>query len=112
MHVGLVDENDTLPDEAALALALFDHAGTDRATCDDVLEAISVRLAAVARGSTAALDQAAALATALVKEFEVATLTFAPRLRARLLKSIALMLRYWFVMLRTNAPTSYPCGDL
>jgi hypothetical protein len=69
MHVGLVDENDTLPDEAAPALALFDHAGTDRAACDDVLEAISVRLAAVAGGSTAALDQAAALATALVEEF-------------------------------------------
>ncbi|USR01662.1 MULTISPECIES: hypothetical protein [Sphingomonas] len=55
MHLGLVDENDTLPDEAAPALALLDHAGTDRAACDDVLEAISVRLAAVAGGSQAAL---------------------------------------------------------
>jgi hypothetical protein len=37
MHVGLVDENDTLPDEAAPALALLAHADTDRATCNDVL---------------------------------------------------------------------------
>jgi hypothetical protein len=56
MHVGLVDEDDIRPDVAALALALLDHAGADRATYDDVLEAISVRLAAVARGSTAALN--------------------------------------------------------
>ena len=57
MHVGLVDENDTLPDEAALAWALLDHADTDRAICDDVLEAISIRLAVVAGGSTAALGE-------------------------------------------------------
>lgn len=69
MHLGLVDENDILLDEAALALALLDHASADRATYDDVLEAISVRLAAVAGDLTVALNQAAALATALVEEF-------------------------------------------
>ena len=69
MHLGLVDENDILLDEAALALALLDHASADRATYYHVLEAISVRLAAVAGDLTVALNQAAALATALVEEF-------------------------------------------
>ncbi len=69
MHLGLVDEDEILLDEAALVLALPDHAGTELTAYDDVLEAIAVRLAAVAGGSTAAPEQATALATVLAEEF-------------------------------------------
>lgn len=69
MQLGLVDEDEIRLDEAALALALLDHPGTDLDAYDAVLEAIAVRLAAVAGEATAAPAQAAALATVLAGEF-------------------------------------------
>ena len=69
IHLGLVDEDEILLDEAGLVLALLDHAGTDLAPYEHVLEAIAARLAVIGDGSTAAPERAAALATVLAEEF-------------------------------------------
>jgi len=69
MHLGLVEEDEILLDEAALSLAFLDHPDADLTPYDDVLETIALRLAAVAGEATAAQEQAAALSMVLADEF-------------------------------------------
>jgi regulator of sirC expression with transglutaminase-like and TPR domain len=69
IHLGLVEEDDIVLDDAALSLARLDHADTDLAPYDDLLEAIGERLAAFAGPTTTAQDQAAALAAVFADEF-------------------------------------------
>lgn len=69
VQLGLVDEDEIVLDEAALSLALLDHADTDLTVYYDELESIAVRLAAVAEGTTAAHEQAVALSMVFAEEF-------------------------------------------
>lgn len=69
LQLGLIDEQDITLDEAALALALLDHADADPAPYQDLFETIAVRLDAVDGDATAAAARAAALAQVLHAEF-------------------------------------------
>lgn len=62
-RLGLIDEDDIILDEAALALALSDHPDTDPAPYRAVLEAIAIRVDRVAAGA----EDAGARADALVE---------------------------------------------
>ncbi|HXH14702.1 MAG TPA: transglutaminase-like domain-containing protein [Sphingomonas sp.] len=68
-QLGLVDEDEIVLDEAALSLALLDHVGRDLTPYHDVLDAIDLRLAAVAGDTVDAHEQAAALSEVFADEF-------------------------------------------
>jgi regulator of sirC expression with transglutaminase-like and TPR domain len=68
-RLGLVDEDDIELDEAALSLALLDHAGTDLDPYYDLLDAIEARLEIVGGDAEEPADRADALATVLAGEF-------------------------------------------
>ena len=68
-QLGLIDEDEIVLDEAALALALLDHAGADAAPYRKTLAAITARLQTEGAGARGARDRAAALAQVLAAEF-------------------------------------------
>lgn len=68
-HLGLIDEDEIMLDEAALILALLDHADADIGPYDDILEAIALRLATVGSSATSAGRRAAVLVQVLAEEF-------------------------------------------
>ena len=67
-NLGLVDEEDILLDEAALALSGLDHPGMDDTPYRDFFEAVATRLDMVNAGSDDATEQAASLAQVLGDE--------------------------------------------
>jgi regulator of sirC expression with transglutaminase-like and TPR domain len=69
IHLGLIDEDEIVLDEGALALALLDHPGADTAPYEDLLEAVAIRLEAVAGQATSARARADALSAVLADEF-------------------------------------------
>lgn len=72
IRLGLVDEEDIVLDEAALSLALLDHAGTDLGPYYDLLEAIAARLDVAGAEATTAGERADALSAVLAEEFAFA----------------------------------------
>lgn len=68
-HLGLIDEDDILLDEAALTLALPDHPGVDLAPYHDLLYALETRLDRVGGDADTAAERADALAAVLADEF-------------------------------------------
>ncbi|MCK8455292.1 transglutaminase-like domain-containing protein [Sphingomonas faeni] len=69
IHLGLIDEEDVVLDEAALALALLDHPETSRDFCLGVFRAIADRLATIGADARDARSQALLLAQVLGSEF-------------------------------------------
>lgn len=69
IRLGLVDEEDIVLDEAALALALLDHPGTDLTPYQSLLEAIAIRLDAAGDDASGADARGDALARVLAEEF-------------------------------------------
>ena len=69
IHLGLVDDEDILLDEAALSLALLDHPDADDAPYWEVLNAVSERLCTIAPEPIDAQGQAELLAQVLGREF-------------------------------------------
>ncbi|MGI4731204.1 MAG: SirB1 family protein [Janthinobacterium lividum] len=69
IRLGLVDEEEIVLDEAALVLAGLDHLGTDPSSYEDLIEAIAIRLDAVACDASAARARADALSQVLAEEF-------------------------------------------
>lgn len=69
IRLGLVDEDDIVLDEAALSLALLDHPGVRSGPYQDLLEAVAIRLDAVAGVATGARERADALSSVLSDEF-------------------------------------------
>ncbi len=69
IRLGLVDEEDIVLDEAALALAMLDHADEDEVRHVEVLAAITERLADIAGDVDGPREQAAALAQVMHDEF-------------------------------------------
>lgn len=67
--LGLLDDCDIVLDEAALSLALLDHAGTDLVPYEDLLSNIASRLEEVGRDAETAADRATCLAQVLADEF-------------------------------------------
>ncbi|MEG8038679.1 transglutaminase-like domain-containing protein [Sphingomonas sp. LR60] len=67
--LGLVDDDDIVLDEAALTLALQDHAEIDVGPYEDVLSDIASRLDGVGVGAADASERAACLAQVLAAEF-------------------------------------------
>jgi regulator of sirC expression with transglutaminase-like and TPR domain len=68
-RLGLIDEDEIVLDEAALALAQLDHGETDLAPYYDLIEAIAARLAIVGQDATSARQRADALSAVLGEEF-------------------------------------------
>lgn len=68
-RLGLVDEDEIELDEAALALALLDHPGTDPEPYHDLLDAIEMRLEEVGGAVDASEQRAEVLAQVLAGEF-------------------------------------------
>lgn len=68
-RLGLIDEDEIELDEAALALALLDHAGTDLAPYRELLDDIVERVEELGRGDGTAEARAAALAAVLAGEY-------------------------------------------
>ena len=69
IRLGLLDEDDIILDEAAISLALLDHPDVDVAPYRALIEAATIRLAAVAEEALEAEDRADALALVLGREF-------------------------------------------
>lgn len=69
IRLGLVDEDEILLDDAALALALLDHVGADPTPYEELFEAIADRLEIVAGDADGAGARADALAQVLADEF-------------------------------------------
>jgi regulator of sirC expression with transglutaminase-like and TPR domain len=69
IYLGLVDEEEIVLDEAALALAVLDHADVDDGPYRDLLNAISERLSALANDAVGVPEQAKLLAQVLGGEF-------------------------------------------
>jgi regulator of sirC expression with transglutaminase-like and TPR domain len=69
IRLGLMDEDDIVLDEAALSLALLDHAGTDLQPYHDLLGALATRLDAIGHDALTARDRADALSRVLGGEF-------------------------------------------
>ncbi|WP_343440664.1 hypothetical protein, partial [Enterococcus lactis] len=67
--LGLVDDDDIVLDEAALALALLDHDKIDIGPYEDVLSDIASRLDGVGAGVVDASERAARLTQVLAEEF-------------------------------------------
>lgn len=69
IHLGLIDDDEIVLDEAALSLALLDHPGIDLATYDDLLDAMETRLDLIGGDAAAPAERADALAAVLAGEF-------------------------------------------
>jgi len=68
-RLGLVDDEEIVLDEAALALALLDRPEVDLAPYHQTLDDIAVRLGRVGADAVTAADQAEALSEVLAQEF-------------------------------------------
>ena len=68
-RLGLIDEQDIVLDEAALALALLDHEGTDLEPYEDLLADIASRLDEIGTEAATAEERAACLARVFGQEF-------------------------------------------
>lgn len=69
IRLGLIDDADIVLDEAALSLALLDHAGTDPEPYLDLLAEMTTRLDAVGHEAETARERADALALVFGEEF-------------------------------------------
>lgn len=68
-HLGLIEDDDIVLDDAALSLALLDHEDTQLAPYHRLLDAVTTRLELVGRDAVAATDQAEALSQVFHEEF-------------------------------------------
>lgn len=69
IHLGLIDDDDIVLDEAALTLALLDHPEADRDEYEELLGKLTSRLDVVAGDAGSALEHAGALSSVLAGEF-------------------------------------------
>lgn len=69
IRLGLLDEEDIILDEAALSLALLDHADVDPTPYSTLIDVIAKRLAAVGRNAGTAEERANVMAETLGEEF-------------------------------------------
>ena len=68
-RLGLVDDEEIVLDEAAIALAVLDHPGTDVTPYGDLLGEIATRLDAVGHAASSSRERADALSQVLSDEF-------------------------------------------
>lgn len=69
VHLGLLDEEDIVLDEAALALASLDHPEVDLSPYQDLLGELAARLESVGNEAGTSRERAAALSRVLGEEF-------------------------------------------
>jgi regulator of sirC expression with transglutaminase-like and TPR domain len=68
-HLGLIDDDEIVLDEAALSLALLDHPDVDLEPYHDLLAAVATRLDVIAADAESSAERADALGAVLTAEF-------------------------------------------